>query len=71
MDYIPGPYRVPLHPGRTTATLIIPIIDDDEYEVEIENFTLTINETSLPTGVTIGTQDQTIVFIVDNDSKFQ
>ena len=46
----------------------IPIIDDTIIENN-ENFTLTIDPSSLPTGVTVASFDQATVIIVDNDGK--
>ena len=44
----------------------IPITDDMILE-ENEDFTLTINPSSLPTGVSVGSPKQTTVTIVDNN----
>ena len=46
----------------------IPINDDAIIENN-ENFALTIDPSSLPTGVIVGSPDQAIVTIVDNDGK--
>ena len=68
MDYTSGPYTVTMPAGMTTATFNIPITDDNILEGD-ENFMLTINETSLPTGVTRGTPGEVTVTIVDDDCK--
>ena len=68
MDYTSGPYIVTIPAGQTTATFDIPIPDDMILEGD-ENFMLTINETSLPTGVTRGTPGEARVTIVDDDCK--
>ena len=68
MDYTSGPYTVTFLAGSTTATFNVPINDDNIYEGN-ENFILTIDETSLPTGVTRGTPDEATVTIVDDDRK--
>ena len=69
MDYISGPYTVTFPAGMTRVPFNIPINNDDILEGN-ENFMLTIDPTSLPpTGVTVGTPDQAIVTIVDNDRK--
>ena len=68
MDYTSGPYSVTFAAGQTTATFDVPITDDNVYEGN-ENFMLTINEPSLPTGVTRGNPGQATVNIVDNDRK--
>ena len=69
MDYTSGPYTVTIPPGQTTATHNVPIINDTILE-EDENFILTIDETSLPTGVTCGNPGQATVTIVDDNRKF-
>ena len=43
-------------------------INDDNILENNENFMLTINQSSLPTGITVGSP-QAIVTIVDNDGK--
>ena len=43
-------------------------INDDSILEDNENFTLTIDPSSLPTGVTVGSP-QAIVIIMDNDGK--
>ena len=68
MDYTSGPYTVTFPAGQTITTFDIPIIDDIIVEGD-ENFMLTINETSLPTGVTRGTPGEATVRIVDDDRK--
>ena len=68
MDYTSGPYTVTFPAGQTTATFDVPINDDNIYEIN-EDFILTIDETSLPTGVTRGSSGETTVTIVDNDRK--
>ena len=68
MDYTSGPYTVTIPAGSTNATFNVPINDDDILE-DIENFTLTINSSSLPTGVTPGDPDVATVTITDDDRK--
>ena len=68
MDYDSGPYNVTIPTGQTTATFDVPINDDNIFEGN-ESFMLTINEPSLPTGVTRGNPGQATVNIVDNDRK--
>ena len=68
MDYTSGPYTVTFPAGQTTATFDVPINDDDILEGD-EQFVLTIDETSLPTGVTHGTPCEATVTIVDDDGK--
>ena len=52
----------------TSSSLNISLIDDEVLENN-ENFFLTIDQGSLPTYITTGTTDQTIVNIVDDDRK--
>ena len=44
-------------------------LNDDDILEENENFVLTINQSSLPSGVAIGKLSQTTVTIMDNDRK--
>ena len=70
MDYTSGPYTVTIPAGSTTATFYVPINDDNILERN-ENFMLTIDEASLPTGVTRGTPGEATVTIVDDDRKLK
>ena len=69
VDYIDGEYTVMIPAGTTTLPLTILIIVDDMLEGN-EYFMLTINSSSLPTDVTVGSPDQAIVTIVDGDGKY-
>ena len=68
MDYTSGPYTVTFPAGQTTATFNIPINDDSVLDGN-EDFMLTIDETSLPTGVTRGSPGKATVTIMDDDGK--
>ena len=68
MDYTSGPYTVTIPAGEESVSLGISINDDNIFEHN-ENFVLTINVSSLPSGVTIGNHIETMVTIVDNDGK--
>ena len=68
MDYDSGPYTVTFPVGVTMVAFDVPINDDDILEGN-ENFMLTIDETSLPTGVTRGDPGQATVTIVDDDRE--
>ena len=68
MDYTSGPYTVTIPAGQTTATFNVPITDDMILEGN-EDFMLTIDETSLPGGVRLGTPDEATVIIMDNNRK--
>ena len=69
MDYTSGPYTVRFHAGVTKITFDVPIHDDMMLEDD-ESLILTINPSSLPTGVIVDTPGQATVTIVDNDRKF-
>jgi len=67
-DYGYGPYTVTF-PARTTIFILnIPIRDDNILEGN-ENFTLTINLSSLPDNIFIGDNNQATVIIADDDRK--
>ena len=68
MDYGSGPYTVTFPAGMTSVPFDIPINDDGILEDD-ENFMITIDPNSLPTGVTRGDPDQATVTIVNDDSK--
>ena len=64
MDYTSGPYTVTFLAGNTTATFDVPINDDNILE-GTENFILTIDDTSLASGLTVGDPGQATVNIAD------
>ena len=69
MDYGSGPYTVTFPAGMTSASFDIPI-NNDMISEGSENFTLTIDPSSLPpTGVSVGSPDQATVIIGDDDGK--
>jgi len=68
VDYTSGPYPVLFPAGETSVTFDVPITDDSLLEGN-ENFMLTIDQPSLPTGVTRGDPSEATVTIVDNDGK--
>ena len=68
MDYTSGPYAVTFAAGVTMVAFDVPITDDTILEGD-RNFMLTIDETSLPTGITRGTPGQAKVIIMDEDGK--
>ena len=69
VDYHLGSYHITFPSGSTLAVFNISIINDNIVEKK-ENFTLSINESSLPFGVMIGKHNQAKVIIKDNDSKY-
>ena len=68
MDYNSGPYTVTFPTGQTTATFNIPISNDMIFEAT-ENFMLTIDNSSLPSNVRLGTSDQATVNIINDDRE--
>ena len=68
MDYGSGPYTVTFPAGVTSVPFNVSIIDDMIFEGN-ENFILTIDRSSLPNDVTVGSPDQATVTIVDDDRK--
>ena len=69
MDYTSGPYPVTFLAGQTTATFEVPITDDGTFEGN-ETFMLTIDSSSLPTGLTTGDPDQATVTIFEEGKRF-
>ena len=67
-DYSAGPYTVIFPAGRTRSSFNVTIHDDDIVEGN-ENFTLSINTSSLPSNVAVGDAYQTTVIISDNDCE--
>ena len=68
VDYNSGPYTVTFTAGQTSALFNIPINDDDIFEGE-EDFTLSIDSSSLPDNVTVGDPGVVTVTIINDDSK--
>ena len=69
MDYGSGPYTVTFPAGVTSASFDIPINNDMISEGD-EDFTLTIDPSSLPpTCVSVGSPDQATVTTKDDDGK--
>ena len=68
MDYGSGPYTVTFSAEETNVEFNV-IINNDNILESNENFTLTINPSSLPSGFTVGDPGQTTVTILNDDSK--
>ena len=68
IDYDSGPYAVTFPALVTSVPFKVSLNDDDILE-ENETFILTINQSSLPSGVTVSNPSVTTVNIVDNDRK--
>ena len=67
-DYIAGVYPATFIAGTTRALISITINDDNIFENN-ENFTLTINPSSLPSNVNVGDPSEAAVTIIDDDRK--
>ena len=68
IDYDSGPFDITFPAGETLAVFNVSINDDNIVE-DNENFTLVINPSSLPNGVTVVNPNQTTVNITDNDCE--
>ena len=68
MDYTSGPYTVTIPAGQTTATFNVPINDDNVIE-GTENFMLTIDSSSLPTGLSVGDPGHVTVTIIEEGKE--
>ena len=68
IDYHSGPYNVTFPAGVTFAIFNVSINDDDIIGGN-ENFTLSVDPSSLPNGVTVGNPGRTIVIVVNDDCK--
>ena len=69
IDYVSGIYTVTFPAGTQRVPFEIPIADDGTYEGN-EDFTLTIDLSSLPDSVTRGNPGSATVTIVDDESKW-
>ena len=68
IDYYLGPYHVTFIAGNTTAHMGAPVRDDRLVE-RTEYFNLTIDSSSLPSSVSLGDPCETMIIIMDDDSK--
>jgi len=68
VDYNSGPYSVTFLANQTSFSFNIPINNDQILE-EDEDFTLTIDPSSLPSRCTVSVPSNTTVIIMDNDRK--
>ena len=70
-DYEGGEYDAVFAAGETTATMCIPITDDEEFGEGTENFfgTLSISEMALSYGMRAGEDNQATVNIEDDDME--
>ena len=69
-DISSGPFNVTFFAGDTHAVFNVTIIDDNVVE-GVENFSLSIDPTSLPRNVSVGNPSQITLLIFDNDSKYK
>ena len=65
-DYTPGPYTVTFSAGQMNATLIVSTMDDNITELS-EYFVVVINSTDQQSVVEIGTPNNTVITIEDNE----
>lgn len=68
VDYNGGLYNITFFPWIVRTTFNISITDDSILEIN-EEFSLTINSTSLPTRIFSGNIQRTTILIADNDGK--
>ena len=68
MDYESGPYSVMFPAGVTRVPFNVTINNDMISEAN-ENFMLTIDPDSLPTGGSVGIPGSAVVTIIDDDRK--
>ena len=68
VDYDSGPYTVTFPAGQTSVSFDSHINNDNILEAS-EDFTLTINSSSLPDGATVGNPSSATVTIVNDDGK--
>ena len=68
IDYDSGPYTVTFTAGDTSASVNVPINDDNILE-DVEDFMVTIMTGPFPDGVTRGNPGSATVNILDNDRK--
>ena len=69
IDYNAGPYSVTFPAGTTRRSLNVKITDDTLVERN-EKFFLSIDQSLLPSNVSIDNHSRTTVTILDNDCKF-
>ena len=69
VDYSSGPYTVTFPAGATSAFFDVLINDDITLENN-EQFTITIDPSSLPSRVSVSNPGQAVVTIRDDDSEW-
>ena len=70
VDYTAGPYAVMFPAGQMSALFDITINDDNILE-RSETFTIDVDSSSLPTGVSVSSTSQATVAIDNDDCKLQ
>ena len=68
VDYGSGLYSIMFPPGVTSVPFDVSIINDNIVEGN-KSFDLSINPSSLPSDVTVGSPDRVRVLIVDDDGN--
>ena len=67
---MPGPFPVTFLAGSTTALFDVSIVNDNVLESD-ENFTLTVNSSSISdTRVTVGSPSDSTITIMDDEGKW-
>ena len=69
VDYSSGPYAVTFPAGVTSASFDVPINDDSTLESD-EQFTITIDPSSLPRRVSVTNPGQAVITITDDDGEW-
>ena len=65
-DFGSGPFDIIFSAGETSVMFNASIIQDNTLESD-ESFTLSIDPSSLPNGVTVANPNQTTVIIIDSE----
>ena len=67
-DYKTGPFNVTIPAGEISVSFNVSLINDNVFEAN-ESFILTIDSSSLPSGVLVQPDCMTVVTIVDDDGE--
>ena len=67
-DYETGPFNVTIPAGEISVSFNVSLINDNVFEAN-ESFILTIDSSSLPSGVLVQPDCMTVVTIVDDDGE--
>ena len=70
MDFQAGPFMVNFTKGTNSTEFCINIVADRRIEDDIENFTITINDTTLGPNIYLGEVSTATVEIIDDECKY-